>query len=72
MPAASIPIRLCQNEVLPTAATLGGRIAEARDDPVDGPHGQIEQRFGGEGGAAVRCRLERVGELLFGLDDGAT
>ena len=25
-----------------------GRIAEARDDAVDGPHGQIEQRVGGK------------------------
>src|SRR5687768_18320512 len=56
----------------PDGRDASGRIAEARDYPVDGVHGQIEQRLSWEGGAPARCRLERVGKLLLGLGDGAT
>ena len=50
----------------------GGGIAEVRDDPIDSPHGQIEQRFSRESGAAVRCRLQFVTELLDAVVDGVT
>src|SRR5215213_296027 len=49
-----------------------GRIAEARDDAVDGLHGQIEQRLSREGGAAVQRCLQSVGELLYCVADRVT
>src|SRR5215217_5269750 len=48
------------------------RIAQARDHSINGLHSQIEQRLGREGGAAVRSRLQSVGELLLRLADGLT
>ncbi len=55
----------------PDGRHVAGTLSEAGDDPIDSAYGDVEERFGTEGGSPVRGGLQRVPDLLFALQDVA-